>query len=83
MSDSTLRYINPTEPNTVTTATYTRAQYEAQARVLRAQIGDEDRRIADLQNVPEDVRANHERMIRNRRAYFVKRLDGLRVHLGE
>ncbi len=64
-------------------ATYTRAQYEAQARVLRAQIGDEDRRLANLQNVPEDVRANHARMIRSRRAYFVKRLDGLRAHLGE
>ena len=64
-------------------ATYTRAQYEAPARVLREQIGDEDRRLANVQNVPEDVRANPERMIRSRRANFVKRLDGLRVHLGE
>lgn len=64
-------------------ATYTRAQYEAQARVLRAQIGDEDRRLANLHTVPADVRANHERMIRSRRDYFVQRLNGLQVHLNQ
>lgn len=63
--------------------TYTRAQYEAQARVLRAQIADEDRRLANLHTVPADVRANHERMIRNRRAYFVQRLDGMQVHINQ
>ena len=64
-------------------ATYTQAQYEAQAKVLRAQIADEDRRLANLGNIPEDVRANHEATIRRRRAYFVQRLEGLRSHLGE
>lgn len=64
-------------------ATYNRAQYEAQAKVLRAMIADEDRRLANLDKIPEDVRANHERTINMRRARMVERLEGLRVHVGQ
>lgn len=64
-------------------ATYTRSQYEAQARVLRSQIADEDRRLAELHKVPADVRKNHERTIRMRREHFEKRLNELRVHVGQ
>ena len=62
-------------------ATYTKSQYEAQARVLRAQIADEDRRMAELHKIPTDVRGNHERMILMRRGRFQERLDGLRMHV--
>lgn len=60
--------------------TYTIEQYEAQARVLRAQIESEDRRLANLDKLPEDVRKNHENMIHMRREYFSRRLDALRHH---
>ena len=64
-------------------ATYTRSQYEAQARVLREQIADEDRRLNDLHKIPFDARANHERTILMRRSHYEKRLNELQVHGGQ
>lgn len=64
-------------------ATYTRSQYEAQARFLREQIADEDRRLKDLHKIPSDVRANHERTILMRRCHYAKRLNDLQVHIGQ
>ena len=58
---------------------YTKAQREAQAHILKCQIANEDRLFANLSNIPEDVRANHERMINSRRSYFVKRLAEIQI----
>ena len=63
--------------------TYTRSQYEAQARFLREQIADEDRRLSELHKIPFDVRANHERTILMRRSHYEKRLSELQVHINQ
>ena len=62
-------------------ATYTRSQYEAQARVLNIQIEHERRRLENLVNIEKDVRENHRRMIMMRLDSFIKRLGELQVKI--
>lgn len=63
------------------TAYYTLSQYQAQARVLEAMIAEEDRRLANLDKLPEDVREAHARTINMRRNSQIERLHGLRIKM--